>query len=615
MANFQKVFNVIRPRMPFFQLVLKHVAFEGEGRDERNRPPVSVTLHLGKRSLECLKVERGNFRSDVRYRKLFRTGKGLKWIKVVAHWADGTESIVSRFLVLNIAKRPPDPFARNYHHFLERNGPKERDFQVLKESVGKLTARPKFSVIMPTFNTDPKLLKAAVGSVMDQIYPEWELCIADDASTRKSTLRTLRKLAAKDSRIRVCYRKENGHISHASNSALEMATGDWISLLDHDDLLLPQSLARVALEINRHPEARFIYSDEDKIDSSGTPVAPYFKPSWNPLFLRSQNYICHFTSIRREDVEAVGRFRPGYEGSQDWDLFLRLGKYLPEGSIRHIPEVLYHWRIIPGSSAGSVGEKSYSVQASRRALEDAIEWKEGASWELVVGMYWVCSPKPCESYDLIRLTQNPAGFWNLASKVSAGNSPVIVFLAEGVLMDNEICSQLAGWANLPEFGIVAGALGDPAGGLAESGVLIHPYGDMSPIFSNMGAQFEGMGRREILPQNLTVPGRWFLAVRRDLWNQFAPLGGNYESWTHRIAGISLLLREEGFSNAMIPSLRLTIDGGIAEADSDPDCLKFRERWPEFCARDPSTNPNLTTEYGCFTLAQDVDVPTEWSFEE
>ena len=614
MANFQKVFNVIRPRMPFFQLVLKHVAFEGEGRDERNRPPVAVTLHLGSRTLECLKVERGNFRSDVRYRKLFRTGKGLKWVKAVARWADGTETTVSRFLVLNIAKRPPDPFARNYHHFLERNGPKERDFETLRNTVETLPLRPKFSVIMPTYNTEPKWLRAAVDSVVGQIYPEWELCIADDASTRKSTLRTLKKLEAKDSRIRVCYRKENGHISHASNSALDLATGEWISLLDHDDLLLPQSLARVVLEINRHPEARFIYSDEDKIDSKGVPLAPYFKPDWNPLFLLSQNFVCHFTSIRREDIEAVGRFRAGFEGSQDWDLFLRLGKHLPEGSIRHVPEVLYHWRIIPGSSAGSVGEKSYSVQASRRAIEDAVEWKENANWELIVGMYWMCSPPPCESYDLVRLSKGASGFWNLASSVSSGNSPVIVFLAEGVLMENEVCSRLAGWVNLPGFGMVAGALGDPAGGIIEAGMLIHPYGDLSPIFKEMGAQFEGMGRREILPQNLTVPGRWFLAIRRDLWNQFSPAGGGYESWTHRIAAISLLLREEGFANAMIPTLRLVSGEKISESDSDPDCLKFRQRWPQFCAHDPSTNPNLTTEYGCFTLAQDVDVPTEWSFD-
>jgi len=610
MTTFQKVFNVIRPRMPLFQLVLKHVAFEGEGRDERNRPPKSVTLHLGKRSLECLRVER---EGEIRFRKFFRTGKGLKWITVVAHWVDGSESVVSRFLVLNIARRPPNPFARTYQHFLERNAPKEADFRELEKTVEKLPARPTFSVIMPTFNTSPKLLKAAVDSVVGQIYPDWELCIADDASTRRATRRVLHRIAAADSRIKVCFREENGHISRASNSALALATGEWIVLLDHDDMLLPQTLARIALEINRHPEARFIYSDEDKVSFDGKPVAPYFKPEWNPLFLKSQNYICHCSSIRREDVQAVGSFRVGYEGSQDWDLFLRLGAYLPEDSIRHIPEVLYHWRIIPGSSAASVGEKSYSVQAARKAIEEAVDWKEGASWNLEVGMYWVCSPTPCESYDLVRIERGAGKFWRCDEAALAGSSPVLVFLAEGVLLDNRVAAQLAGWAMLPEMGLLGGGLIDSAGGINEAGMILHPYGDLSPIFRDLRPTFEGMGRREILPQNLTVPGRWLLAVRRDLWEQFSPSTQGFQTWTHRIASLALILRAEGFSNAMIPSLRLVADEVFDEETSDQDCIKLRERWPRFCAKDPSTNPNLTTEYGCFTLAHDVDVPTEWRF--
>lgn len=614
MATFQKTFNVIRPRLPFFQLVLKHVAFEGEGRDERNRPPTKVVLHLGSRRLDCIKVERDSSQSEVRHRKFFRTGKGFKWIKVVAHWADGSVSTVSKFLVLNIAKRPPDPFARNYQHFIERNGPKEQDFSRLRDTVEKLSLRPKFSVLMPTFNTDPKWLRAAVASVREQIYPEWELCIADDASTRKATLRALKTLEESDDRIHVLYRKENGHISRASNSALEIASGEWITLLDHDDLLLPQSLARIALEINRHPEARFIYSDEDKFDAGGNPVAPYFKPSWNPLLLLSQNYICHCSSIRREDVEAVGGFRTGFEGSQDWDLFMRLGDHLPESAIRHIPEVLYHWRIIPGSSAGSVGEKSYSVQASRRAIEEAVGWKDEGEWELVAGMYWVCSPPPQSDYDLIRIGRQSCNYWSLSSSIHAGDSSIILLLAEGVLMDDDVCSRLAGWASLPEFGMVGGALVDSAGGINEAGMRIHPYGDMSPIFHQLKRDFEGMGRREILPQNLTVPGRWFLAIRRDLWDQFSGAANGFESWSHRIAAISLSLQDEGFRSAMIPSLRLTLDEELSEAGSDKDCVRLREKWPDFCARDPATNPNLTTEYGCFTLAQDVDIPTEWSLQ-
>jgi len=609
MANLQKVFNVIRPRIPLFQLVLKHVSFEGEGHDEQNRPPLSVTLHLGKRSLESLRLESGSSQNKVRFRKFFRTGKGLKWIKVVAHWADGSETVVSRFLIFNIAKRPPNPFARDYHHFIERNGPKEQDFQILKDTVGRLSVRPKFSVILPTYNTDPKWLRAAVGSVMDQIYPDWELCIADDASTRRSTLRTLRKLEVMDSRIRVCYRKQNGHISKASNSALDMATGDWISLLDHDDLLLPHSLARVALEINRFPEARFIYSDEDKVDTKGIPVAPYFKPDWNLLFLRSQNYICHLSSIRREDIEVVGRFREGYEGSQDWDLFLRLGEYLPENAIRHIPEVLYHWRVIPGSVAANIGEKTYSVDASRKALEEGIPWSKEGSWNLVAGMYWVCEPPPIfeETIQTIKISIHSDGF--ILSE-DPGDRDVLVFMPRGAVYECSDLERLSAWTNLPNIGIVAGSLFGSGRIILESGLLLESDGGLVPIFSNLPFEFEGMGRRETIPQNVSVPGRWFFAVRKKLWDQFATERSVYKSWSFRVAATALGIKKAGLDNVLDPRI-----GVFSEVPKESVVSQDKEllvsKWPGIGRGDPGSNINLTTQHGFFSIDVDRRVGLDW----
>tara|TARA_R100000027_G_scaffold61041_1_gene52122 strand:- start:7709 stop:9547 length:1839 start_codon:yes stop_codon:yes gene_type:complete len=611
MKTARKDFHVVRPRMPGFQLVLKHVAFEGEGVDALGRPPVAVSLSLGKRTLECVKVER---EGKVRFRKFFRTGKGFKWIKAVASWADGSETVVTRFLVVNFASKAPNPFVRNYRHFIERNGPKPVDLAVLEGTVQKLPVRPKISVIMPTYNTDPRLLREAVESVKQQIYPEWELCIADDASTSKATRKTLQKLESSDSRIKVCYRPENGHISKASNSALEIATGEWVALLDHDDLLTPQSLARVVLEMNRHPEARFIYSDEDKVDVRGHPVAPYFKPDWNPLFLCSQNYICHLSCIRREDLDAVGGFRVGFEGSQDWDLFLRLGNYLPEGAIRHIPEVLYHWRIIPGSSAANVGEKSYSVQASRKAIEEAVRWREGGRWDLIANMYWVCSPTPSEEFRIISIADRGDGIWSPTEPFDDAGESLLVFVAEGTQVDMKVCAQLAGWADQPGMGMVAGALGGTQGDLLEAGMILSANGRLAPIFRDLSADFEGMGRREILPQNMLVPGRWFFAIRRDLWNQFGPISTGYETWTYRVGATALLLADEGFFNAMIPTLRLRYEDSFDEPESRHDRKRLFNRWPDLCARDPATNPNLNTEYGFFSIEQDRTIPINWRFE-
>ena len=177
---------------------------------------------------------------------------------------------------------------------------------------------------MPTYNPKPKWLIEAIESVRGQIYPNWELCIADDASPDPAIRPILERYARDDERIKVVFREQNGHISAASNSALEVASGEWIALLDHDDLLAEHALALVAEAINRHPGAGLIYSDEDKIDETGKRSTPYFKCEFNIDLLRSQNMICHLGAYRRDLVNRLGGFRLGFEGSQDYDLALRV---------------------------------------------------------------------------------------------------------------------------------------------------------------------------------------------------------------------------------------------------------------------------------------------------
>ena len=231
--------------------------------------------------------------------------------------------------------------------------------------------KPVISVITPTYNTPAPLLRECLDSVLAQTYPHWELCIADDASTKPEVRQVIEEYAASDSRVRMCWRERNGHISLASNSAIELATGEFIALLDHDDVLAPHALYAVARALQGRPSAQIVYSDEDKLDADGQRCDPFFKPDWSPDLLRSQNYVSHLGVYRRELVESVGRFREGYEGSQDYDLLLRcLSRVNDAADVLHVPQVLYHWRKTDGSTAAAHEQKPYATEAARRALQE-----------------------------------------------------------------------------------------------------------------------------------------------------------------------------------------------------------------------------------------------------
>ena len=229
---------------------------------------------------------------------------------------------------------------------------------------------PLISVILPVYDPREDLLEAAIASVERQSYPNWQLCIADDASPSPHVRKVLEAAAARDRRTVVAFRRENGHIAHASNSALDLAEGDYVAFLDHDDLLAPDALLHVAHAIAGTPSLDLVYTDEDKIDEAGARLDPHFKPDFDAELLASQNFVCHLAVYRRALVEAVGRLRPGTEGSQDHDLVLRVSERTDPSRIRHIPHVLYHWRAIAGSTALDVQYKPYVLAATRRVLAD-----------------------------------------------------------------------------------------------------------------------------------------------------------------------------------------------------------------------------------------------------
>ncbi|EIJ41615.1 putative glycosyltransferase [Beggiatoa alba B18LD] len=238
-----------------------------------------------------------------------------------------------------------------------------------KQFVAQWINPPLISIIMPTYNTPEAFLREAIESVIQQIYPHWELCIADDASPKSHVREILAEYAAKDARIKVVYREKNGHIAAASNSALALATGEFIGFIDHDDQLAKHALFWVAKDILENPEAMLWYSDEDKINEENDRYDVHFKPDWNPDLFLCYNFVNHLAVYRASLIQQVGGLRTGYDGAQDYDLVLRLLPLLKTEQIRHIPHVLYHWRAIAGSTAVSSDEKPYAQIAAQKAIQ------------------------------------------------------------------------------------------------------------------------------------------------------------------------------------------------------------------------------------------------------
>ena len=230
---------------------------------------------------------------------------------------------------------------------------------------------PKISVLMPVYNSPIKFLDLAIKSVVEQVYENWELCIADDKSTDPAVADTLKRWEGRDGRIKIAWRTENGHISRATNSAAELAVGDFILFLDHDDELTPDCLAEMAMYAASHPQVDFIYSDSDKVDETAKRYHPEFKPDFSPELLLSYMYFTHVCAVRRSLFNEVGGARVGFEGSQDYDFALRATER--SRKVGHIPRILYHWRSVAGSTARTGAAKPESFEAGRRSVQEALD--------------------------------------------------------------------------------------------------------------------------------------------------------------------------------------------------------------------------------------------------
>lgn len=294
---------------------------------------------------------------------------------------------LAKGLILEHFNLHPPGVTNAYTTWVAHNYPDGVDMYRQRAALASMPYQPLISVLVPTYNTNIAFLKEAVASVQAQTYENWELCIVDDASPDGTVRDCIRDLAAKDKRIKSTFRKKNGHISVASNDALAMAKGEFVALLDHDDILWPNALFEVVKALNENKKLDFLYSDEEKVtEDRRAHQDPFFKPDWNPEFLESVNAITHFAVLRTALVKKIGGFRSEYNGSQDWDLFLRAA-YAPGATPPyHIAKILYGWRISETSTAGSTDAKPYVREAQEKALRESLRARGFPDAKVVQGV-------------------------------------------------------------------------------------------------------------------------------------------------------------------------------------------------------------------------------------
>ena len=499
----------------------------------------------------------------------------------------------------------------------------------LRRKILQLDHRPLISVLLPVYNPDLKFLSQAIASVRRQIYENWEICIADDASTNPEIRPFLENLTREDGRIKVLFRDANGHISACSNSALSIASGEWCALLDQDDELAEEALAEVACEISRNPNAGIIYSDEDFLDSLGQRSNPFFKPDWNPELFLGQNYLNHLGVYHTPLLREIGGFREGFEGSQDYDLALRCVARLRPDQIRHIPQLLYHWRMVEGSLADEPDAKPYARHAARHALNSYLR-------ERGIGAEAEACPENSESHRVIYNAPKP--FPSVALVTGArdsewlrheigGLTPEIVQTASGahcantaatnsgaeilIFLSSEILSAETGWLQelvsqvvRPEVGVVGARLWTPQGSLEDGGLILGINRIAGPVFRGLPRGHPGYFNRAWLQQNYSAVSRACLAVRKDV---FLRLGGfdetNLPQYFFDI-DFCLRVKERGLQVVWTPYANFVFRGsGLREEAQSPEEARYlKQRWSRQLLTDPYYNPNLSLDPPGFTIA-------------
>ena len=541
-----------------------------------------------------------------------------------------------------------------YQKWFEQHRANAQDLERMRDEARTFASRPLISIITPVFDTPVSRLEEAVQSVLAQAYENWELLMIDDGSTDPDLLRILPHIAGRDRRIVLANLGKHGGISAASNRGLELARGEWVTFLDHDDVLEPDALFQIVNALQMHPDVDLIYSDEDKLGENGF-EAPLFKPDWSPDFFLSYNYVGHLTAVRRDLVQKAGGFRSQFDSAQDYDLFFRVTELTSR--IHHIPRVLYHWRRSESSSAISVRQKPEQLDASRRAIEDhlkrrgeaahvAVDWRTHAfrvrrelpeptkisiiipnshgdeALERCVESLTTKTRLPelrnshCPKRQLPRrgrlvlsrfphrLLQFPGAPNDSAAKnygAKESDAPWLLFLDDTVeIVDPEWLTIMAEHVQRPEVGAVGARLLNPSGTVEHAGIVVGVNGIAQPAFRGFPAEHPGTNRQLQITRNCSAVSSACMLTRREVFEQ---AGGFDESLSGALADVDLCLkiRRADYLIVYTPFAKLywhaTHDD---KQDASGDAI-LRQRWANVLERDPYYNPNLSRERADFSL--------------
>jgi len=501
-----------------------------------------------------------------------------------------------------------------YGRWFARHRVSEEEAVKLREQSRTFSYRPLVSILTPTFNPNDEFLTGAIESVIAQAYENCELILIDDGSDDSTARALLKNLGRRDARIQIGG-QEHGGISSALNTGLARARGDWIALLDHDDLLEPDALFRAIELLQNDREADVIYSDEDKI-VDGKLAAPLLKPDWSPEFFRAHDYLGHFVVMRRDLARA--EFRSEFDGAQDYDLLLRISEKTDR--IRHIPRVLYHWRRTVESTAHNIRRKPGALEAGRRAIEEhLVRRRENArvtiDWE--THLYRVRREIRSEKISIIINGAAARDAERIRAKTNFSNFEIVANLKQAtgeyvLFLDPDLEPLNENWLSAmgeqlsnPKIGAVGARIVSSDDAIESAGLILSPNGSVGSAFAGYPRNFRGANRQLQAVRNYSAVSASCLLTWRDVLEKTA-LGNAMRSLDFarddRVCigtEFCLNLREHGLRTVSIPYAEVRRTS--ARENASRMCLDLQKRWPEMFRRDPYYNPNLSSERADFSL--------------
>lgn len=627
---------------------------------------LSIPLKKGMKIKNFKRIFRGDVTNE------FGLTPGLKaGFEVQVEFPEGSSVPKSQSLILtdratgienSILASRPDPYHYNpytlskyYYNLLKQNGPKHALKQLIKQKNQKwdeynfwlegqealnseailkdiegFEKTPKISIVVPVYNLEEKYLRAMIDSVRNQYYTNWELILADDNSPSPHVKRILSEYAAEDDRIIPVFRDRNGHISEATNSALDKATGDFIGFMDHDDELSPDALYEYVKLINENEDADLIYCDQDFITTDGFHTQPFFKSDWNPRLLLGHNYITHFVVVSRDLYEKTGKLRTDYNGSQDYDFLLRASS--KANGIYHIPKILYYWRMVEGSVAENPEAKNYAYVAGQKALNNhlLLDKKPG---EVEIGEFYgtyKLTRKDTPSVSVIIVDENgeqarktlsyllgstdypnykiiavnfkkevgtlepekvdyvynnkPMSYNELLKfGASKAKGEYLAFVKAGMVpKSTNWLTNLVNETVEAESGIIGGLILDSEDKILNAG-MSYDYPSEKIIYPYYGKRLDedplGYYYRLNLPQNVMAVSSFCFLISRELWDELEGFG----EFTHPLAEIDLALRalKTGKRTVFTPATQFVFEGPVNEI-----AREFPEEDVLYYAREP-----------------------------